>query len=401
MKSTTSISKIPKILHVVNALNRGGIETWLIRLLQEIDRKKFAIDICCRERELGCLSRHALDAGAQVRHVPWEPTGILYGPRFKKFLHKHQYDLLHTHVPTSCGIETVAAASLGIPAVFTGHGCSPVSQNKIVSLPGIRQIRRTLMNRSLRSAIELSSYVTAVSEGALSHLTKYSPRTDRWQALRLGVEIPPDLSTEKKGLLRKEFGLLRDTPLVIHVARFCPEKNHAGVIRIFENICDVIPNAKLLLVGDGPLRKLFQSSVQQSRHRSAITFTGIRTDVLDLLSIANVFLFPSISEGLGAACLEAGAAGLPVIASDIPGLNETVVHQKTGELHPVTHEVAMAESACHFLRNQEYAKSIGRNARTYVLQNYSIKRSGNQLCDIYESALRKNDARKYDSYWHI
>lgn len=159
MKSTTFISKTPRILHVVNSLNRGGLETWLIRLLQEIDRNKFSIDICCREPELACLSRHALDAGAQVCHVPWEPTGILYGPRFKKFLQKHQYDLLHTHVLTSCGIETVAAASLGIPAVFTGHRCSPVSQNKIVSLPGIRQIRRTLMNHSF--ALLLSFHRTS------------------------------------------------------------------------------------------------------------------------------------------------------------------------------------------------------------------------------------------------
>ena len=116
--------------------------------------------------------------------------------------------------------------------------------------------------------------------------------------------------------VRKEFGIAKETLVIGHVGRFSPPKNHAFLIEIF---CDIVrrqPDSKLLLVGDGILRKDIEKKCFDNAVWDKVIFTGLRGDVPDLLQAMDVFVFPSLFEGLGIVTIEAQASGLPCIISD-------------------------------------------------------------------------------------
>lgn len=149
---------------------------------------------------------------------------------------------------------------------------------------------------------------------------------------------------------RKQLGL-EDTFLLGHIGRFVPQKNHMFLLDIFQEICTRIPRAHLLLIGGGPLLDKVQQASQQMKIRERVHFLGHREDIAQLLQAMDLFLLPSLYEGLPLSCLEAQAAGLPCLVSD--AVSREVVFSRNVHMLPVSSKSSWVQ-AC-LLEAEKYA----------------------------------------------
>ena len=176
-------------------------------------------------------------------------------------------------------------------------------------------------------------------------------------------------------------------PVVIHVGRFYEQKNHLGLLAVFERVLRDVPDAKLVLVGEGPLMERVKAYVAARGLTQAVRMVGARNNAASLIACADVLLFPSLFEGFGIVALEANAAGLPVVGSDVMGLNEAVENGSTAVLWDVNDVASMAASVVRILNDSTYAKTLGEAGRIRAERLFSVKASAEKLVRLYRGLL--------------
>jgi glycosyltransferase involved in cell wall biosynthesis len=174
------------------------------------------------------------------------------------------------------------------------------------------------VRRSRWLVAQCGTYGLAASATAGESLFGSRQATFPWQVMPCGIDFTPFAPGSVREDIRREFGIPSDSIVVGHVGRFAEQKNHAMILDIAEAIRRRTDKFHLLLVGDGPLQARIAEDVNQRGLASCITFAGVRADVPRLFtSLFDVFLFPSLFEGLGLVLVEAQAAGCPVVISDV------------------------------------------------------------------------------------
>lgn len=174
------------------------------------------------------------------------------------------------------------------------------------------------------------------------------------------------------------------SPIVGIIARLSDVKGHADLIRAFKIVVGKFPNAKLLIVGEGPLEDDLRRIVDGLGLVKNVEFWKIVNLTADVLPLFDVFVMPSLQEGLGLAVLEAQAMGLPVVVTRVGGLPDIVEHNRTGILVDPQHPAELAEAICGFLANPAHAWDMGRAARIFVEKNYSSAKMVRLTLDMYE-----------------
>jgi glycosyltransferase involved in cell wall biosynthesis len=180
--------------------------------------------------------------------------------------------------------------------------------------------------------------------------------------------------------LRKALDLPAGAPVVGTVGRLDPIKDHRTLLEAFDAVRRRRPRARLLVVGDGAERRLLESAAGEG-----VRFLGTRPDVPELLRVMDVFVLPSINEGISNTLLEAMASGLPVIATRAGGNPELVDHQRTGLLTPVGDARALAEAIGRYLSDGELRAAHGREARKEAVQRFG----GEGMVKAYERVYRR------------
>ena len=378
---------MPKVLHLINSLNRGGIEMWLLSMLRQIPRNQYEMDFCCKGQDLGTLAGIAEELGAKVFHCQLSFAHVGFIQDLKRIITEGNYQILHNHLEAYSGLAVWVGHQLRIPVITSFHNTNFFTpQTPLTRRFLIRQLRSVYAMISIRYALRHSHLVTGCSQGVINSLTTFEKNMQSSaRVLSYGVNIP-DLSTpEECTQLRDSFGWSPDTPIILHVGRLIEQKNHLGLLSIFEQVLAQIPTAKLLLVGAGPLQGLIEETIAKRGLVNAVRLLGLRDDVPSLMACANVFLFPSFHEGLPVVSLEASAAGLPIVGSKIPGLVEAVRDRETGILYAVEDIDGMAKSTIEIIRDRQYAQQLAHAGRTWVKNNYSTQNSAKGLTEIYHS----------------
>lgn len=379
---------MPKILHLITWFNPGGIETWLLSVLDLVHRQndRYHMDVLCKGSEVGKLAPLAIASGATVHHCPLTATHVPFARQFRQILEEGQYDLIHNHFGPYSGLPTWIARQMGIPVITSFHNTSMATHTGL-NRPVLKQMRDLYSTVSLGYAFQHSDLITGCSQAVLKSLVPSSVSPEKQRALYYGVKIPPIPGEDERRALRRELDLPEDTPIVIHVGSFKEQKNHMGLIRIFGMVVSRVPEAKLLLLGDGLLRPAVEQKVAEMDLQNSVRFLGIRQDATALMGKSDLFLFPSFHEGLPVVALEAGVSGLPIVGSDIPGTDEATEPGETAFLHPVSDEDAMADSAVRILTDKSLAERMGRAARERASALFSIDVSVRNLLQLYDECL--------------
>lgn len=387
-----------KVLHLVHSLNPGGVETNLLRMLQSIPRSRVAMDICCRDASFGPLFDKFTATGAKVvsarwAHVPSSPWKVLqtgFVRRLTKILREGQYDLFHVHVPFVSGLATYAAQRAGVPTLLTIHRSTFEPDSTFSRNWFMRSAYRLYLRQNLRISVRHAVHVSANSQAAMKLMVGPQAQGGRFSILYTGIESSQPATANERAAFRIELGWDPDCPLILNVGRFDQGKNQRGVLQVFQQVLNSHPTARLVLVGDGPLRPSILQLIQQSDLTSRVKWLGTRRDVPAIMSRADLLLFPSFTESLSAVVLEAGAAGLPIVASRIPGMDEAVRDGTTAFLHPVDDHAAMAASVCRLLADRDLATELGRNGQRHVEDCFSLAAASEQLVRLYRSLIPEN-----------
>jgi glycosyltransferase EpsF len=379
-----------KVLHLIHGLNRGGIEKWLLSMLGEIPRSKYEMDFCCKGPNLGALDSTAREFGAKVVHCPLGINQLKFAIQLKNILRQGKYDILHNHVQTYSGLAVWVAQQLDIPNITSFHNTSFGPEISLTRLPIVRQIRSAYGFISMKYSLRHSDLITGCSQGVIDCLKhRDTSIRNRSGVIYYGVNFTKVPSLEERSSFRKFFGWSADTPLILNVGRLVEQKNHLGLLSIFQRVVERIPKAKLLIVGDGLQKMIIEKNINQRGLKDSVRLLGVRDDVPSLMSHCDVFLFPSLYEGFGLVAIEASAAKLPIVGSKIPGLTEAVIDGKTGILHNIDDTQGMADSVVKIIQEPQYRDLIGNNGLQWVKENFSTKVSAQNLMETYKYVLNK------------
>jgi glycosyltransferase involved in cell wall biosynthesis len=195
-----------------------------------------------------------------------------------------------------------------------------------------------------------------------------------------GVPLQDYLLQKNKGIIRRELGIPENAFVIGHVGRFHESKNHITLIKLFSRIKRQCPSAHLLLVGDGELRPEIEVALEDNVVKTDITMTGIRNDIARLHAAMDVFVYPSIYEGMPTAFVEAMMSGLAFVASNIEEIAEIVPSELQTQLYDPCDENAMCNAVVELYRDTARRDRIGEIGRLWAMDKYTIEKSAKLLC---------------------
>jgi len=238
----------------------------------------------------------------------------------------------------------------------------------------------------------LVAKMISVSEATRRFCIERGIRPTKIVTIPNGIDpIPYDgsgLSSGRARSLRRELGLTELQPVVITVARLHRQKGHCFLIEAVPRVLNTFPDARFLFVGEGELRAELEAKVVQARLDSAIRFLGVRRDIPQLLAISDIFVLPSLWEGLPNVALEAMAAGVPVVATRVDGTPEVVVDGQTGLLVPPADAAALAEAVCRLLGDEALCRSMAAAAQARVRDVFSQERTLAAYTALYQELVQ-------------
>ena len=299
-----------RILHVLGKLDRGGVETWLVQLLRQVDRSRYQMDFLVHTTAAGAYDEEVKALGARIIPCLQHDRPLTYAKNFRAVLKTYgPYDCVHSHVHHYSGYVLLLARLFGVP-VRIAHSHTGKLETKASPPRKIYLLlMRMLLARNATAGI-------AVSELAGNSLNSSWKSKRCWHLLPYGIDMcrfSPGNHTNLRPLL----GIRSAVPVVGHVGRFVDVKNHKKFVEIARELVRIDPNIHFLLVGDGPLRLQVEADIAIAGLKDHFTLAGNRADVPEILQgVMTAFLFPSQYEGLPIALMEAQLAGLPCIASD-------------------------------------------------------------------------------------
>jgi glycosyltransferase involved in cell wall biosynthesis len=288
-------------------------------------------------------------------------------------------DLVQAHQYTPFFYAMLARLLYRPPAIiFTEHGRH---------YPDYPRRKRMLVNRLL---LERRDRVVGVGEAVRQALiVNEGIPAPRVSVIYNGVDLRPYSSASESSRLavRQELGLNADDLVIMQVARLDYLKDHATAIRAMDRVVQKRKNARLVLVGEGPERDAIQKQVQESNLGPYVRLLGLRGDVPRLLAAADLFLLTSISEGIPLTIIEAMAAGIPVVATQVGGLAEMIEDGKTGFLAPAGDPDALAERILRVADNPALRAQFGCLARDRASQIFSEDQMHLQYKQLFQECL--------------
>ena len=375
-----------RILHVVGAMNRGGIETWLMHILRHMDRDRFQMDFLVHTTQSCAYDEELRSLGSQIIPCLHPSRPWVYAANFKRILYEYgSYDIVHSHVHHYSGYVMRLAQQANVP-IRIAHS----HINGSVSEVNRGWHRRLYMALAQSLIARHSTFGLGCSQVANADLFGSNWKTDpRWQLLYYGINLTPFQEPIDSVEVRSEFHLPADAFVIGHVGRFDTQKNHQFLLQIFAFIARQEPQAYLLFVGEGRLRPMIEQQVWQMGIADRVIFAGSRPDVPRLMRKAmDVFLFPSLYEGLGLVLIEAQAAGLPSIFSD-------VVPEEADVVKLLVRRLSLSQPASEWaevLLAQRHAVSIIPQSDALALVKkspFGVETSVKRLENLYQAQFAK------------
>ena len=293
-----------RVLHVVTYMGRGGLETMLMNYYRHIDRSKVQFDFLVHREFEADYDEEIKSLGGRIYHVsrlvPWSRR---YKAELRRFFRTHpEYKIVHVHQDCLSSVALQCAKECGIP-VRIAHSHNSNQDKNIKYL-----FKRYYMRKIPETATELF----ACGKAAGDWMFGGKP----YRLLPNAIAAEKYIYEEEKAKkIKKELDLEKNI-VIGHIGRFNPQKNHKFLIDIFEKCFEKNQKVRLMLIGDGEGRKEIENKVKERGLQDNVIFMGVRRDVPELLQAMDVFVFPSLYEGLPVTMIEEQAAGVPAVISN-------------------------------------------------------------------------------------
>ena len=366
-----------RILQITGGMDMGGIENFIMNIYRNIDRTKVQFDFLIHQEEKQVFEDEILSLGGKIYRIPSiRKSGYFkYKKNLRKFFNNSSYKAVHSHYNELSGIILKVAKQCGIQSrISHSHIAYPNYPNIILRLFG--DYLRILLKKS-------SNLKFACSKLAGEWL--YGKNND-FKVINNGIEpLNYKYNLDKSEIKRKELRLNDNNIVIGHVGRLNRQKNHKFLIEIFSKLVKINNNYKLFLVGIGELEKEIKEQIRNLNLENNVKLLGVRKDVNELLQAFDIFLFPSLYEGLPVTLVEAQGAGLKCFISD-----------------SVTREIDLECGLTEFISlnkpSKEWAEIIDKN-REYKRKDtvealrshgYDMTQNAKELEDLYIKLYENN-----------
>jgi len=378
-----------KIIFVTAALEVGGAEKFLLDLLSRLDRGRFE-PILATVVGSGKLEPNfrALNLPIYIhgrRRIKYLGGLVQFWQLYKLFK-KECPDIVHTQLFAPDLWGRLAARTAGVKVIITTEQNINVDQSALREW--LKKLTYKLTTRAAAISLAVKNYMIAKYD-VPAETIEIIPNDVDFETLEKRMaearvfEEAGDKKREADGAEAKT------TKIILTVGRLVLQKGQKYLIEAFSKLRDK-ENLELWIIGEGPLEKELKGLVKKYLIEEQVKFLGVRFDVPELLVRADLFVFPSLWEGLGIAVLEAAAARLPIIASKIDGILDIIEDDKSGILTPPRDVGALTEAMKELLNNPCKAREFGDAAYKHVKENFDIKIVTKKYEMMFEKILEKN-----------
>ena len=374
-------------IHTLPVISGSGLNTYLT--MAGMDRTTYEVELACAPG--GKLIDLIRGTGMKVRLFknlvqPLHPLKDLLGLiDLARFLRKKHYHIVHTHNSKAGFLGRLAAKWAGVPVIvhtvhgFAFHDGEPAWRQMLFrNLERLASrwcdkmvfISQPLIDWALRDGIAAGDKILKIYSGI--ELDHFKPVTDR-----------------EKRALKKEWGIREEAPVVGMVSKLWEGKGHTSLINAFEGLKGEIPEAVLVIVGEGYLKDQLADLVGRLGLKDSVLFTGFQMDVRRIMATFDVAVLPSFFEGMGRVILEAMAMGKPVVASSVGGIPDLVHHGRTGFLVTPGSVPALKSSLLTLIRDGNLAKEMGEEGRKRIGEEFSASRMAQSVEKLYRELLQR------------
>jgi glycosyltransferase involved in cell wall biosynthesis len=380
--------KLPGVAMIISSFypHIGGAERQAQQLASRLLQNGVTVHVLTR-RLPGLVPYEEID-GIPIHRVTTIGRGALASLSYTAsalmwlFRHRSDLDVLHCYQPFSpmtIGLTAKALWDKPIIVKLTTSG-SHGNLREIQRMP-LTQMRKRMMQRVDR--------FVAISAEMMAELRAWDIPAERIVQIPNGVDTngfaPPTLKDKQRA--REVLGLANTVQVTVYAGRLTAKKRVDILLQAWKFVCRLHTSARLLLVGDGPERTALQALAGELDLGQSVTFCGAQPEVLPYLHAADLFVLPSVSEGLSNALLEAMAAGLSCIASNIGGNVDLIADEENGVLFEPGNIKQLTDMLLRLSRNEAEREEFGRRARETVEANYSMDRVAEKYMELYHCLL--------------
>lgn len=365
-----------RILQFITPAGFYGAERWVLALAQNIDHNSVICDLA--------VTRESTTQDLTLAELYPEPAGEVHyldmRGRFDirmitklcQVIRDQKIDIIHTHGYKSDFLGLVAAKLTGIRCVSTPHGFS-----------GKVGFKLSTFIRIGTHMLRYFDHVVPLSEELMGDMKRFKVPQSKTSFIRNGVDLT-EIDAALASLPESK-KLDKDSEIIGFIGQMIPRKGIPDLIEMFDQLYQQDSGLCLQLLGDGSQRQELERQAAELNSVNAVQFLGFRSDRLALLSKFSLFVMTSSLEGIPRCMMEAMAVGIPVVAYDIPGVDQLVEHGKTGLLAPLGDKIALAACCKRVLGDPELAATLSRNARERINTRYSAARMASE----YETLFRE------------
>jgi glycosyltransferase involved in cell wall biosynthesis len=385
---------MPKVLHIITRMVKGGAQENTLANVAGIRGPGWESALVTGPAigPEGSLEPECLAAGVRLIRSPYLVRELSAGSDFKALGHLKEVirgerpDLVHTHTSKAGILGRIAARACKVPAVVhTPHGHVFHSYES-----GLKT--RLFIAVERWCAPKADALIALTPNERDEHLELGIGRKDQWSVIHSGVDFAPFEAARGEGVaVRGELGIPDDAQVIGTVGRLVPIKGQSYLIEAFAHLASDFPRAHLMMVGDGELQGVLTAQVRTLglTESGRVHFLGLRRDVPRLMTAMDVFVLPSLNEGMGRVLVEAMYMELPCVGSRVSGIPDVIEEEETGFLVPPRDTLALEGALRRLLSEPETARRMGVAGRAKAAPGFSVERMVEKIEQLYRSLLRQ------------
>ncbi|KHE92950.1 MAG: glycosyltransferase family 4 protein [Candidatus Scalindua rubra] len=374
------------LLYVFDNMEFGGGERVFAQIINRLSSKKYKIIVACLPT--GAFIKKIEGSGAQIKSVDMRNRfnpGVIW--QLSSLIKREGVDIVHSQGARADFFARVAAKLAGAPVVVSTVPM-PV---KGFDVSPIRKLIYTAFNRFSERFVDRFMVVSDALEKMMIEQHKIDPQ--RVVKIYNGIEKEEYCISDEEIMLgrlkfRMESGLGEDVPVIGVIGRLVWQKGFEYFIEAIPEVLKKFKEARFLLVGVGELKDVLEAKCKRLKLGDKIIFTGFRNDIKDILASIDVFVMPSLLEGLPMILLETMAMAKPIVATDIDGIKEVLYNGEMGLLVPPKDPKALSGAIVDMLVHRDKAYQMGMAARKIVKGKFEVDIMVQKVEDVYEELLQ-------------